>query len=207
VRLILVRHGESIGNSENRLQGQTDYDLTELGRQQAALTAVRLARAGVKAVYTSNLLRARATAELIAERLGTEAVVEEDVSEYHFGEMSGITYREARERFGANVSQSERVYPGEEGREVFYDRVTAAIWRVVEAHPGGTAAVVSHGGPIALYCQMVLGLPYRRPMPFAIDNCSLNVIDYDDVTGVPAQERRSILVQLNDRCHLRGMLE
>ena len=130
MKLILVRHGESVGNFENRLQGQAEYDLTELGKRQAI---------------------------------------------------------------------AERVYPGEEGREAFRQRVTTAIWGVAAAHPGETVAVVSHGGPIALFCQTVLGLPYRRPMPFSIANCSLNIIDVP-----PAGE--AVLVHLNDRCHLRDLV-
>ena len=53
-------------------------------------------------------------------------------------------------------------------------------------HPDEAVAVVSHGGPIALFCQTVLGLPYRRPMPFAIDNCSLNVIEVSGSLSRPA---------------------
>jgi broad specificity phosphatase PhoE len=79
--------------------------------------------------------------------------------------------------------------------------VTESLWQVMDAHPGETVAVVSHGGPIALFCQTVLGLPYKRPMPFGINNCSLNVIDAPE--GLPAKERRLRLLHLNDTCHLR----
>jgi probable phosphoglycerate mutase len=200
LRLILVRHGESVGNFENRLQGQAEYDLTELGRRQAVATGERLAELGTSAVYTSHLMRAYETAKAIGSRLGLEPQLLPDVSEYHFGELSGHTYAEIRERFGQTTSPNERVYPGEEGREAFRERVTSAIWGVAAAHPGETVAVVSHGGPIALFCQTVLGLPYRRPMPFSIANCSLNVID------VPASGE-AVLMHLNDRCHLRESAE
>ena len=75
MQLILVRHGESVGNSENRLQGQNDYDLTDLGREQAALTADRLPELGTTAVYTSPLLRAGETARTIAARLRLRAAI------------------------------------------------------------------------------------------------------------------------------------
>jgi broad specificity phosphatase PhoE len=119
------------------------------------------------------------------------------VAEYHFGEMSGSTYAEVRQRFSATVGAAERTYPGEEGRDVFLERVTRSVWGVIDAHPGATAAVVSHGGPIALFCQTVLGLPYKRPMPFAIGNCSLSHIEIPE-DGL----REPVLVQLNDLCHL-----
>jgi broad specificity phosphatase PhoE len=199
MRLILIRHGESVGNFENRLQGQHDYDLTELGRRQAQLTAERLAQLGTTALYSSHLLRAHATALTIGERLRLNPVVIEDVAEYHFGDMSGQTYAEIRERFGAIADPAARVYPGEEGRDFFFKRVTDALWRIAELHPDETVAVVSHGGPIALFCQAVLGLPYRRPMPFSIANCSLNIIDASK-TG--SGERVAMLLKLNDTCHL-----
>ncbi len=202
MQIILVRHGESVGNFENRLQGQSDYDLTELGRQQARLTADRLHAMGTSAVYCSHLLRAHATAQAIADRLGLTPIVTQDVAEYHFGEMSGATYAEVREKFGAVGNAAERIYPGEEGRDVFFARVTNAVFRIADEHPDGTVAIVSHGGPIALFCQHVLGLPYKRPMPFSIDNCSLNVVD---VEPNQSGERKLRLKHLNDICHLNGL--
>jgi len=82
-------------------------------------------------------------------------------------------------------------------------RVMEAVWQVVEKHPGETVAVVSHGGPIALLCQTVLGLPYKRPMPFAIDNCSLAIIEAPDGGSRDA----AVLVRLNDTCHLDVLRE
>jgi probable phosphoglycerate mutase len=210
VRLILVRHGESVGNSENRLQGHTDYDLTPKGLAQARLTAERLRELGTSCVYTSPLLRAANTARIIATVLECEAIDLPGVREYDFGELAGSTYAELRQRFaaaavGPDGRPAERVYPGEEGRDVFYKRVTEAMWQVVEDHPGQTVAIVSHGGPIALLCQNVLGLPYRRPMPFAIDNCSLSIINVRDGAGDDLARPRAVLVTLNDRCHLRGL--
>ena len=201
MKVILVRHGESVGNFENRLQGQADYDLTDLGRMQARRTADRLHALGTTAVYCSHLLRAHATAEAISERLGLTPIITEDVAEYHFGEMSGATYAEVREKFGVIANPAERVYPGEEGRDAFFARVTNAVHRIADSHPDQSVAVVSHGGPIALFCQSVLGLPYKRPMPFSIDNCSLNVIEIN-----PNGSHRELrLMKLNDTCHLAGL--
>jgi broad specificity phosphatase PhoE len=209
VRLILVRHGESVGNFENRLQGHTDYDLTPKGHAQASLTAERLLELGVAAVYTSPLLRASATARIIGERIGCGPVELPGVREYDFGELAGETYAELRQRFAANPvgpdgRPADRVYPGEEGREAFLRRVTEAMWQVVERHSGETVAIVSHGGPIALLCQNILGLPYKRPMPFAIDNCSLSIVHVRDGASDDLARPRAILAALNDRCHLRG---
>ena len=99
MRLILVRHGESIGNFENRLQGHADFDLTELGERQAELTGQRLAAMSVSALYTSPLLRAASTAERISRSTGLEPVPLPEMSEYRFGELSGKTYADLRQHF------------------------------------------------------------------------------------------------------------
>jgi broad specificity phosphatase PhoE len=208
LRLFLVRHGESVGNAERRLQGARDYDLTALGRRQASHTGERLAAAATTALYGSPLLRAFGTAELIGEQLGIAAQPLPGVQEYDFGELSGATYAELRARFAAGAGQgdaavpAERVYPGEEGRENFYRRVTESLWSVIESHPGENVAVVSHGGPIALFCQAVLGLAYRRPMPFAIDNCSVTAFEVRENETPGPTPRRIQLSFLNDTCHL-----
>jgi broad specificity phosphatase PhoE len=208
MRLILVRHGESVGNFENRLQGHTDYDLTPKGLAQAKQTALRLHELGVTAVYTSPLLRAANTALAIGDRLGCTPIELPGVREYDFGELAGSTYQELRQRFASATTTdgrpAERAYPGEEGREAFSERVTSSMWDVAGRHAGASVAVVSHGGPIALFCQMVLGLPYRRPMPFAVENCSLTIIQVHDGEPPPGRTRATLLT-LNDRCHLRNL--
>jgi alpha-ribazole phosphatase/probable phosphoglycerate mutase len=75
---------------------------------------------------------------------------------------------------------------------------------VVEGHAGESVAVVSHGGPIALCCQTVLGLPYKRPMPFGVDNCSLTVIEVSE-DAAALRDHRAVLVRLNDTAHLRSL--
>jgi broad specificity phosphatase PhoE len=79
--------------------------------------------------------------------------------------------------------------------------VTEAFWDIAGRHIEETVAIVSHGGPIALLCQMVLGLPYKRPMPFAIDNCSISTVlaRQEDTVTAP----KTVLLGLNDVCHLR----
>jgi broad specificity phosphatase PhoE len=204
MRLLLVRHAESVGNFEGRLQGHTDYDLTDRGRQQAKLTADRLEALGVVSVYSSPLLRAMATATVIGERIGKPPEELPGVREYDFGEMAGFTYAEIRQRFAAMALEArpaERTYPGEEGRDAFFKRVTEAIWGVADRYPGETAAIVAHGGPIALICQNILGLPYRRPMPFAIDNCSITSVTVRDDNASDGRPR-AVLLSLNDTCHL-----
>jgi broad specificity phosphatase PhoE len=162
----------------------------------------------VRSVYTSPLRRAAATAEAIAAVLGCPPVLLPELREYDFGELAGETYAELRQRFGGPATGPdgrpvERVYPGEEGRNVFFQRVTDVFWSIVAGHRAeDSVAIVSHGGPIALLCQSVLGLPYKRPMPFAIDNCSLSTVHVSDSEWEDGHPR-AVLHVLNDVCHLR----
>lgn len=208
MRLVLVRHGESVGNAERRLQGQGDYPLTERGHDQSRRLAERLAALDLAAVYSSPIPRARETAEVVAALHKLPVVPLPGVREYDFGDAAGLTYREIVERY-PEVVEAYRSgpdyphFPGEEGREAFHERVTAALWGLAERHPGQSVVAVTHAGPIAVFCLEVLGMPYRRPIPFAFENGSLSVVEIRDGPGLPQDPRpRAMLLTLNDTCHL-----
>ena len=210
MRLILVRHGESVGNLEWRLQGQKEFALTERGRQQAGALARRLSRLSLAAVYSSPIQRALETAETIAAPSGLTVQPEPGVQEYDFGELSGLTWREINDRAPEVVAavRSRRAeypqYPGEEGRDSFRRRVCDALWAIAEEHKGEEQVlVVTHAGPIVVFLLDALGRDYQRPMPFRIDNGSLTTVEVPDGQGPTASLMpRAILTGLNDTCHL-----
>ena len=129
MRLLLIRHAESVGNRERRLQGRTDFPLTERGRRQARELAAALSRVRVTAVYSSPIRRAMNTAEAIADRFGLTVEVQTELEEYDFGELSGLTWLEIQERRPQLIEQllsdsrEHPHYPGEEGSERFRERV------------------------------------------------------------------------------------
>jgi broad specificity phosphatase PhoE len=208
MRLLLIRHGESEGNAELRLQGQGEYPLTERGLEQGRLLARRLRPLSLAALYSSPVRRARQTADVIAEATGLAVTELPGVEEYDFGELSGMTFRELVEKHPEIVEQYRRgpdypSFPGGEDRDAFRRRVCEALWGVAERHPGASVAVVAHAGPIGVFCLEVLGLPYRRPLPLRIYNGSITVVEVRD--GPPAgrdPRPRGILAALNDTCHL-----
>jgi broad specificity phosphatase PhoE len=202
MKLLLVRHAESVGNAERRLQGQGDFPLSERGIDQARRLAKRFA-AGTPpvALYASPLLRTHQTAEIISEAVGVPVETVDDLREYDFGEASGLTWSEIGERYPELVQAVRSrtpeypIYPGEEGRPVFKQRVCDAIDQVCrERSPDSAVVVVTHAGPIVVACLNVLGLPYQRPAAFAVDNCS--------ITTIEIVEGRSVLISTNDTCHL-----
>ena len=206
MQLLLIRHAESVGNSELRLQGRTEFPLTERGRRQAEELAAMLAGRSISAVYSSPIRRAADTAEAIAGQLGLAAELQSALQEYDFGELSGLTWPEIRERRPRLIEEllsdsgDYPSYPGEEGREPFRRRVSQAMWDIAERHAGdGAVAVVTHAGPIAVFLLDVLGRGYRRPMPFTLDNASVTTVE---ITEPDPFRPRAVLVGLNDTCHL-----
>ena len=206
MRLLLIRHAESVGNRELRLQGQAEFPLTERGRRQAEELAASLAERQVIAVYSSPIRRALDTAEAIARPLGLTVEVQAALQEYDFGKLSGLTWPEIREQRPQLIehllsdSADYPDYPGEEGRELFRQRVCKALWGISEQHAGdGSVAVVTHAGPVAVFLLDVLERGYHRPMPFTLDNASVTIVEIAEPQ--PARPR-AVLVGLNDTCHL-----
>ncbi len=165
--LLLVRHGETDWNAEGKLQGHTDRPLNDFGRQQARLLAERLE--GIDAVYTSDLSRARETAEIVAGRLGLPVVVDPDLREKDWGTWEGLT---SDERLGVE-------YEGET-TEAHRERVLAAVRRIAERHPGERVLVVTHGGSLRRIQAAVSGVA----MP-VIENCGLWAVAHRDGTFSP----------------------
>lgn len=199
--LLLIRHAESEGNAARVIQGTADLPLTARGDHQAALLAARLAAdpGRLDAIYASPLQRAWRTAEAIGAACGVAVRPLPGVREYDFGVGNGMTMREALEDYavrdaGGIHGQAHLVFPGEEGRERFRDRVCGAIWALEAAHAEQTVAVVAHGGPIAAFCLTALGIADRRRPPFRIDNAS--------ITALVVHAGAATLLALNDRCHL-----
>jgi len=201
--LLLIRHAESVGNAERRLQGQGDFPLSERGVEQAAQLAGRLAGSErPNALYCSPLLRTRQTAAAVSTATGLPVCLLPEVCEYDFGEVSGLMWTEIAERYPdliaavrSRTAEYPR-YPGEEGREEFRARVCNALWRLPGEHGEGPVAVVTHAGPVVVACLQALGLPYRRPAAFAVSNCSITTLELTD--------RRATLLATNDTCHLRS---
>ncbi|HEU4449268.1 MAG TPA: histidine phosphatase family protein [Gaiellaceae bacterium] len=169
----LARHGQSDWNAARRWQGHADRPLTDLGRRQAAELAERLRDVALEAVYSSDLRRARETAEAVAAPRGLLVRVRSDLREVDVGSWSGLTRAEAEERFPEGFARWKAGGHGWEGGEP-YDlmaaRVVAAVLDLARAHPTGGVLVVAHGGPIRALHSVALGLEiaeHRRLTPVA----------------------------------------
>lgn len=149
-RLWLIRHGATEWNIHKRAQGQADIELTERGHTQAKEVAVALSAFQLDAVYSSDLVRAVDTARPVAQEQGLELVTDPAFREIDQGEWTGLEVMEIQRRWpdlwGAARHYSAR--PGGESPQQVRERALEGLRRVVEKHPDGSVAVVSHGGTI-----------------------------------------------------------
>ncbi|TXK17617.1 histidine phosphatase family protein [Homoserinibacter sp. GY 40078] len=142
--LYLVRHGETDWNAARRIQGRTDIPLNDTGRAQARQAGELLARQHWDAVYASPLSRAAETAQIIADRIGIDAVQLDDaLMERDYGAAEGLGFDEIAARFPDGVHAD-----GQESREDVGRRVAGALVRIAASRPGERVVVVSHGGAI-----------------------------------------------------------
>ncbi len=201
MRLLLIRHAESEGNAENRFQGQRDYPLSPHGVEQALRLAARLQDRQLDHIYASPLTRANHTAQIVAELKGMPITPLPGVMEFDFGQLSGMSWAQIQEQH-PELAAAQRsrgrsyvTWPGDEGREVFRDRVCSALWSLEAGHEGETVAVFSHGGVIGVFCQSVLGLSHEYRAPFVVENTG--------IFEVEVRNGRGTLWTANDTCHLR----
>ena len=175
--LLLVRHGETDWNRERRLQGHADPELNAEGRRQAEELAARLAAEPPTAVYSSDLRRARATAEVVAERLGLRVRTDPRLREIDLGEWSGLYVHEVAARFPDGYArwQSQAGHGWERGETYagLEERVSGALFAIAARHSGESVLVVTHGGPIRAAAAAAAGVSYaeaRRTTP-VVANC------------------------------------
>jgi broad specificity phosphatase PhoE len=183
--LILVRHGETDWNRDGRFQGHADTPLNDAGREQAHALADELAGERIDFVYTSDLVRARETAEIIATRLGADVVARSELREIDVGEWEGLTWPEIEERYPEGArTWHEHGYGWKSGEtyDELGERIIAALRRIAADHPDLRVLVVGHGGTVRATRAFIEGLSVadsRRRSP-AIGNCEVFRIVAED---------------------------
>ncbi|HJU36658.1 MAG TPA: histidine phosphatase family protein [Gaiellaceae bacterium] len=154
--LLLVRHGETDWNADGRLQGQTDRPLSDFGRRQAQQLADELADEELEAIYSSDLSRARETAEIVGERLGLPVVLDPELREKDWGTWEGLT-----------AVERDRVEFVGESTDAHQERMLRALRRIAANHSAGDRVlVVTHGGSMRRVQTAALG--WALPV---VENC------------------------------------
>jgi probable phosphoglycerate mutase len=186
-QLLLARHGETDWNRDRRFQGHADPPLNDAGREQARALAEELAGERIDFVYTSDLVRARETAEIVAARFDADVLLLRELREIDVGEWEGLTWPEIEERYPEGArSWRERGYGWESGEsyEQLGERVVAALTRIAADHPEERVLVVGHGGTIRATRAFIEGLsvPESRARSRAIGNCEVFRVVTEDGT-------------------------
>ena len=202
LKLLLIRHGQSVANSEGRVQGLLDSPLTERGREQARALALRLVREDwqVSAIHGSDLCRAAETAEILGAALQAPLFLDERLREYDVGRLTGLKEGEIKDQYPEiwhtlRHSPAWPAIPGEEGSHAFHQRIVSVLDDIRSSHDQDDAvAVVSHGRTLSKIVAQLLGIEHDQRMICRFGNASLSV--------VRLYSRRVMLARLNDLCHL-----
>ncbi len=160
----ILRHGESQGNAQGRIQGLADYELSDVGRAQAREAGRWFATRGVAAVLSSPLKRAAETAAIVAQEAGLPAPRQEPIlSELDAGPFSGLNWKEIKERHPADYERFGYLsWDGVEGAEHSDSMLRRAkdAWKTLRAEamarPGGVLAV-THGGVMQWLVRCTFG--------------------------------------------------
>jgi len=184
-QLILIRHGETLWNTERRMQGQLDSPLTERGVWQACRLGERLQAMPFAALYSSDLPRARLTAQRIADATGHTIINDARLRERHFGVFEGMTQTEMEKhdveiytRFMSRDPQY--AVPGGESPAGFFARCRAVLEELAARHDGQTIAIVTHGLVLDAAYRAASGLALEVLRPVPLVNASLNWFACDD---------------------------
>lgn len=182
-RILAVRHGETAWNADTRLQGQTDISLNATGQEQARRLAEALAGEDIDAIIASDLVRARDTAQAVADRQGMTLATDAGLRERSFGIFEGHTYAEVERLWPEESARWRRREPefGAEGGETlqgFYDRCVATATQLAETHPGRTLLLVTHGGVLDCLYRAASRIPLNAPRTWELANTGVNRLLY-----------------------------
>ncbi len=190
-QIYVVRHAESEGNVHHILQGQADYPLSETGKQQARLRARELATIPFAAVFSSDLLRAHHTAEILATEHVLITITKKALRERNFGAFNGsatgqfnaalkdlLAYRETlsdQERF------SHKLAPDIESDEELMLRCTTFLREVALAYPSQPVLVVTHSTVIKTLLIHLGRFTYAQSPQVYIRNTGYCIVECDGV--------------------------
>ena len=183
--LFFIRHGRTAWNEEGRFQGHLNSELNAVGLEQASALGKRFADKGFAHVYSSDLGRARQTAEALTEFHEVSIVEEPALRERCMGVFQGLTSPEITQdhadswKLFLERDPDYRMPEGESINDVL-ERAHSFLDRVQKDHAGQRVAAVTHGGWIRVVIKDLLGLEQSRAAPFKVFNTSVHHLRYVD---------------------------
>lgn len=205
-KIILVRHCRSMGNMENRFQGWTDSEISDVGRQQLERLAQRFQDEKIDVAYSSPLKRAFQTAEAATRFSHIPIQTLEGLKEVHAGEIENMTLQEISQGFPAvskawNETPHLCEFPGGETMAEFFERISRTFEEIVEANVGKTVLVVTHGCALVNLCAYIRSGSVRSVGEEEVfDNTSVTVVEIEE-------DGTKKLILRNDVSHLSPELQ
>jgi 2,3-bisphosphoglycerate-dependent phosphoglycerate mutase len=184
-QLILVRHGETVWNREGRIQGHLDSPLNSDGIAQAKMLGERLRRESFDALISSDLGRARNTAQYIALQTGHSVVLDARLRERHYGIFQGMTPSEAKSAYPEEDTRyaakpPNYAIPGGERVEDCFRRNFESLDELAIRYAGKRVVVVTHTGLLGALYSHVMQLPQVESQDFSVVNAGLNWFTYEN---------------------------
>jgi broad specificity phosphatase PhoE len=203
MRILLIRHGETDWNATLKYQGHNTTPLNQQGREQAERVGKRLAAYPVAAIYTSDIVRAAETAQIIGEYVGMQPIVAAKMREIDVGKWEGLTPDDLYRQYPEHMAEFDRdpantVRLGGESYAQVQVRALEGLAEISAAHAqDDVVVVVSHGGTIrAMICD-IIGLELRHFGRLWLDNGS--------ISEIRTHHGKWRLVRMNDAAHNEGM--
>ncbi len=182
-RIIAIRHGETAWNANTRLQGHLDIDLNARGQWQAKRAALALADEDIASIYSSDLSRARATAQAIADHNTQlekrEVQLHLGLRERGFGTFEGQTYAQIEEQWPEDARRWRQRDPhfapaGGETLTVLRERVLATVNSIASQHMGDQIVLVAHGGVMDALYRLATHVAIEAPRSWELGNAAIN---------------------------------
>lgn len=168
----LVRHGETDWNKEERILGQTDMPLNETGIKQAEATANLLKDKHIDLIVSSDLVRARKTAEIIAKATGAEIILDRSLRELYCGSLEGMYIPEVNEKYGSFLDRPYKELGGETFEEV-EERAMKALLNHRKDHEHKNVVLVSHGALLGLVLKNIRKIEHAKSTGLDIGNAEV----------------------------------
>jgi len=185
--ITIIRHGETIWNAQQRIQGHRNSKLSENGIRQAGLVAKSLAKREFDVLISSDLERAAETAGIINKLLQLPLEYNKNMRERSFGIVEGMTLAEMKEKFPREYrSYKEREpgfkFSGGESIEQLFNRVTSEIEAIARKFENKKVLIVSHGLVLETMMYKTFNIKLNSPRVFSINNSSISsfYIDRDN---------------------------
>ncbi|QIL81915.1 histidine phosphatase family protein [Diaphorobacter sp. HDW4A] len=189
-RIIAIRHGETAWNVDTRIQGHLDIPLNDIGEWQAQQAAGALANENIDAIYSSDLQRAFATAQAIAQTTGAPLIANQQLRERSFGDFQGRTFAQIEAESPEDAMRWRKRDPefvpggGGESLTMLLARIDQTVNDLAALHPDEQIVLVAHGGVMDVLYRLATKLDLQAPRTWQLTNAAINRLLWTPDSGL-----------------------